>query len=110
MRSTRASRSSERNVEAVIDICRQLDGLALAIELAAARVPALGVQGVQERLGQRLRMLTAGSRIALRRHQTLRAALDWSHALLEAARPGRVPTAWSLQRRLTFEAVQQVGE
>ena len=72
----------ERNVQAVIDICRRLDGLALAIELAAARVPALGVQGVRERLDERLRMLTAGSRIALRRHQTLRAAFDWSHGLL----------------------------
>lgn len=71
------------NCPAVIDICRQLDGLALAIELAAARVPLLGVQGVLERLGVRLRMLTAGSRIALRRHQTLRAAFDWSYGLLD---------------------------
>jgi predicted ATPase/DNA-binding winged helix-turn-helix (wHTH) protein len=74
---------NESNVQAATDVCKQLDGLALAIEMAAARVPALGVQGVRERLGERLRMLTAGSRIALRRHQTLRAALDWSHRLLE---------------------------
>jgi predicted ATPase/DNA-binding winged helix-turn-helix (wHTH) protein len=73
----------KHNLQAVIDICRELDGLALAIEMAAARVPVLGVQGVRERLGERMRMLTAGSRIALRRHQTLRAALDWSHSLLE---------------------------
>ena len=99
----------ERNVQAVIDICRRLDGLALAIEMAAARVPALGVQGVRERLGERLRMLTAGSRIALRRHQTLRAALDWSHGLLE-------PQDQVVFRRLgvfsggcTIEAVQQVA-
>ena len=99
----------ERNVQAVIDICRRLDGLALAIELAAARVPALGVQGVRERLDERLRMLTAGSRIALRRHQTLRAALDWSHGLLE-------PQDQVVFRRLgvfsggcTIEAVQQVA-
>jgi predicted ATPase/DNA-binding winged helix-turn-helix (wHTH) protein len=75
-------RLDDERTPAAVDTCRQLDGLALAIELAAARVPLLGVQGVRERLGERLRMLTAGSRIALRRHQTLRAALDWSHALL----------------------------
>ena len=72
----------EKNAAAVIDICRQLDGLPLAIELAAARVPALGLQGVRERLGERLRILTTGARTALPRHQTLRAALEWSHSLL----------------------------
>ncbi|SFM05114.1 winged helix-turn-helix domain-containing protein [Variovorax sp. OV329] len=71
------------NVEAVVDICRRLDGLPLAIELAAARVPMLGVMGVEERLGERFHVLTGGSRVAPKRHQTLRAALDWSHALLD---------------------------
>ena len=70
------------NVEAVIDICSRLDGIALALELAAARVPLLGVEGIRERLGERFRMLTGGARVSLRRHQTLRAALDWSHNLL----------------------------
>ena len=70
------------NAEAVADICRQLDGVPLAIELAAARVRLLGVQGVRERLGERFRLLTGGARNALHRHQTLHAALDWSHALL----------------------------
>jgi predicted ATPase/DNA-binding winged helix-turn-helix (wHTH) protein len=70
------------NVGAVIDICRCLDGVALALELAAARVPLLGVQGVRDRLGERLRMLTGGSRVSMQRHQTLRATLDWGHALL----------------------------
>ncbi|MEO8310982.1 MAG: hypothetical protein ABI520_07425, partial [Caldimonas sp.] len=72
----------EQNVAAVVDICRHLDGIALAIELAAARVPLLGVTGVRDRLGERFRLLTAGSRLALRRHQTLRAALEWSYGLL----------------------------
>lgn len=67
-----------------IDICRQLDGMALAIELAAARVPLLGLQGVRDRLGERFRVLTSGSRLAPARHQTLQAALDWSHSLLSA--------------------------
>ena len=73
---------SDENVGAVVEICRRLDGLPLAIELAAARVPLLGVEGVRERLGERFRLLTAGSRLALRRHQTLRAALEWSYSLL----------------------------
>jgi predicted ATPase/DNA-binding winged helix-turn-helix (wHTH) protein len=72
----------EHNVAAVVDICRHLDGIPLAIEMAAARVALLGVAGVRERLGERFRLLTAGSRLALRRHQTLRAALEWSYGLL----------------------------
>ncbi|MDQ2962422.1 MAG: adenylate/guanylate cyclase domain-containing protein [Pseudomonadota bacterium] len=73
---------SDANVGAVIEICRRLDGIPLAIELAAARVLLLGVEGVRERLDERFRLLTAGSRLALRRHQTLRAALEWSYSLL----------------------------
>jgi predicted ATPase len=73
---------SDANVAAAVDICRRLDGIPLAIELAAARVPLLGVEGVRDRLDERFRLLTAGSRLALRRHQTLRAALEWSYSLL----------------------------
>lgn len=69
-------------LQAARDICRQLDGIPLAIELAAARVPLLGVDGLRARLGERLQILTAGARTVLRRHQTLRAALEWSHGLL----------------------------
>jgi predicted ATPase/DNA-binding winged helix-turn-helix (wHTH) protein len=71
-----------RNVGAVIEICNRLDGMALAIELAAARVPLLGVEGIRDRLSERFRVLTGGARVALPRHQTLLAALDWSHDLL----------------------------
>ncbi len=99
----------ERNVTAVIDIVRQLDGLALAIELAAARVPALGVQGVRERLGERLRVLTAGARIALRRYQTLRAALDWSFNLLDADEQAVFRRVGVFSGGCTIEAVQQVA-
>lgn len=70
------------SVAAVVEICRRLDGIALAIEMAAARVPLLGVEGVRTRLDERFRLLSAGNRIALRRHQTLRAALEWSHGHL----------------------------
>nr|MDQ6925919.1 winged helix-turn-helix domain-containing protein [Candidatus Eremiobacteraeota bacterium] len=73
-----------KNVAGVVEICRRLDGIPLAIELAAARVPLLGVEGVRQRLDERFRLLTGGARVALRRHQTLRAALEWSHGLLTA--------------------------
>ncbi|MGH2959683.1 MAG: ATP-binding protein, partial [Solirubrobacterales bacterium] len=75
---------TEQTLPIVIDICRRLDGIALAIELAAARVPLLGVDGLRAKLDDRFRVLTAGARFALRRHQTLRAALEWSHSLLTA--------------------------
>jgi pentatricopeptide repeat protein len=73
---------SDANVCGVVDICRRLDGIPLALELAAARVPLLGLEGVRERLDERFRLLTAGSRLALRKHQTLHAALEWSYSLL----------------------------
>jgi predicted ATPase len=66
----------------VADICRQLDGVPLAIELAAARVASLTVGEIAQRLDQRFRLLTGGRRTALERHQTLRAAVDWSYELL----------------------------
>ena len=71
------------NAGAVLEICRRLDGIPLALELAAARVPLLGVEGLRARLDERFNVLTGGSRLVLRRHQTLRAALDFSHGLLE---------------------------
>jgi len=64
------------------DVCRRLDGIPLAIELAAPRVPLLGLEELHRRLDDRFRLLTAGARVVLRRHQTLRATLDWSYALL----------------------------
>lgn len=71
-----------KDLGVIANICRQVDGIALAIELAAARVPLLGLAGVEARLGERLRMLGGGVRVPVRRHQTLRAALDWSFHLL----------------------------
>jgi predicted ATPase len=73
-----------QNAGAVAEVCRRLDGIPLAIELAAARVRALSVEQIAVRLEDRLRLLTGGSRTALPRHQTLRAALEWSHDLLTA--------------------------
>jgi predicted ATPase/DNA-binding winged helix-turn-helix (wHTH) protein len=71
-----------RLASATAAICRRLDGMPLAIELAAARIGAFGVEGVASRLDDRFRLLTGGSRTALPRQQTLRATLAWSHELL----------------------------
>jgi predicted ATPase/DNA-binding winged helix-turn-helix (wHTH) protein len=79
---------SERNAATVATICRRLDGIPLAIELAAARAAALGIEGLARRLDLRFHVLTGGRRTALPRHQTLRATLDWSHRLL--AEPDRI--------------------
>jgi predicted ATPase/DNA-binding SARP family transcriptional activator len=68
--------------DVVEDVCRRLDGLPLAVELAAARLRALPLATVAERLGDRFRLLTGGSRTALPRQQTLRAVVDWSYDLL----------------------------
>jgi predicted ATPase/DNA-binding SARP family transcriptional activator len=67
---------------AVADICRRLDGLPLAVELAAARLRALSIRDLTDRLGDRFRLLTGGARTALPRQQTLRAVVDWSYDLL----------------------------
>jgi predicted ATPase/class 3 adenylate cyclase len=73
----------EASAPVVAEICRQLDGVPLAIELAAARVASLSVNEIAQRLDQRFRLLTGGRRTALERHQTLRGAVDWSYELLE---------------------------
>jgi len=75
-------RLSAANASAITEICRRLDGMPLAIELAAARVRLLGVEGLRARLDERFQILTGGTRATLRRHQTLRAALEWSYGLL----------------------------
>jgi predicted ATPase/class 3 adenylate cyclase/DNA-binding CsgD family transcriptional regulator len=70
------------NAATVAEICQRLDGMPLAIELAAARVRALSVTDILTSLHDRFRLLTGGARSAVRRQQTLRASVDWSHALL----------------------------
>ncbi len=73
---------TEDNAATVTEICRRLDGMPLAIELAAARVRAMSLAEIVDSLHDRFRLLTGGSRTAVRRQQTLRASVDWSHALL----------------------------
>jgi predicted ATPase/transcriptional regulator with XRE-family HTH domain len=74
---------TDESAPIVADICRRLDGIPLAIELAAARVKMLSPKQLCERLEDRFRILTGGERTALPRQQTMRAAIDWSHDLLE---------------------------
>ena len=74
-----------RNVQVVAQICRRLNGIPLAIELAAARMGELSVEQIATRLGDSLRLLTTGSRIATPRHRTLRGTLDWSYELLSTS-------------------------
>jgi predicted ATPase len=75
-------RVTEQNAPAVVEIVRRLDGMPLALELAAARVKHMTVEQIAERLGNRFNLLSTGSRTALPRQQTLRALIDWGHDLL----------------------------
>jgi predicted ATPase len=82
-RAVRPGFTADGRTRAVInDICRRLDGLPLAVELAAARLRSLTVATLAERLDDRFRLLTGGARTALPRQQTLRAVVDWSYDLL----------------------------
>jgi predicted ATPase/class 3 adenylate cyclase len=90
-------RLDAQNGATIAEICRHLDGIPLAIELAAARVRVMPVETIAGRLGDRFRLLTSGNRTALPRQQTLRALIDWSHDLL--TEPERV-----LFRRLSVFA------
>jgi predicted ATPase/class 3 adenylate cyclase len=75
----------EQTAPLVVSICRRLDGLPLAIELAAARLRSLSLRSLADRLDQRFSLLTGGSRTALARQQTLRATVEWSYSLLHGA-------------------------
>ena len=97
------------NRHAVADICRRLDGIPLAIELAAARVELLGVEGLREKLDQRFHFLTAGHRSPVRRHQTLRAALEWSHHLLSLPEQAVLRRLSVFVGGFTLDAAQQVA-
>jgi non-specific serine/threonine protein kinase len=83
--STAGFALTEANAGAVARICRRLDGIPLALELAAARMRLLGAQQLADRLDDRFRLLAGGPRTADPRHQTLQAAIDWSHDLLSEA-------------------------
>ncbi len=97
-----------QNAKAVATICQRLDGIPLAVELAAARVKALSVEHIAERLHDRFKLLTGGSRTAMPRHQTLRAALDWSFALLSGQERAMLRRLSVFASGFTLEAAEAV--
>ena len=104
-----AFRITEHNAPAIVDICRRLDGIPLAIELAAARVRALSVETIAERLSDRFRLLVQGDRTALPRQQTLRALIDWSYDLLSEVERALFRRVAVFAGGWTLEASEAVG-
>jgi predicted ATPase/class 3 adenylate cyclase len=99
---------TEDNSAAVTEICRRLDGIPLAIELAAARVRALSIAQILDSLHNRFRLLTGGARTAVRRQQTLRASVDWSHALLTDPERALLRRAAAFMGGFDLDAAQAV--
>ena len=97
------------NRAAVVDVCRRLGGLPLALELAAVRTRVVSVEQIRDRLTDRFGLLTHGSRVALPRHQTLRTTIDWSHDLLEADERNLLRRLCVFAGRFTLEDVESVG-
>ncbi len=96
------------NSGAVIDLCRRLDGLPLAIELAAVRTRLLSVEQILDRLTDRFALLTGGGRAAIPRHQTLRATIDWSRNLLEPAEQALLSRLCVFAGRFTLDDAEAV--
>jgi len=99
---------SEASLPSMIEICRRLDGIPLAIELAAAWIPSLTVDELAARLDSRFRLLTGGSRTALPRHQTLRALVDWSYDRLAEDEQRMLRTLSVFAGGWTLEAAERV--
>jgi len=99
----------EETIPLVVSICRRLDGLPLAIELAAARLRSLSLAGLHDRLDQRFRLLTGGSRTALARQQTLRATVDWSYSLLNGPEQSLLRCLSVFAETFDLDAAEAVG-
>ncbi|MBO0868508.1 MAG: LuxR family transcriptional regulator [Micromonosporaceae bacterium] len=97
---------TDANQFAVADLCRRLDGLPLAIELAAVRTRVLTPRQILDRLSDRFALLTGGGRAALPRHQTLRTTIDWSHDLLTAAEQRLLRRLCVFAGRFTIDDVE----
>jgi predicted ATPase/DNA-binding CsgD family transcriptional regulator len=97
------------NARAVADICRRLDGIPLAIELAAARTGTLSVEQISARLSDSLKLLTGGGGATSSRHQTLRGTLDWSYSLLEEPEKRLFARLSVFSGGWTLEAAEAVG-
>ncbi|MDT5029771.1 MAG: hypothetical protein QOE61_6951, partial [Micromonosporaceae bacterium] len=96
------------NQVAVVDLCRRIDGLPLAIELAAVRTRALSPEQIRDRLNDRFGLLTGGSRAALQRHQTLRTTIEWSYDLLTPVERTLLARLCVFAGRFTLDDVEAV--
>ena len=97
-----------RSVPLVASICRRLDGIPLALELAAARLSSMSLAQIADRLDQRFRLLTGGSRNAMPRQQTLQATVDWSFSLLNLAERGTLTRLSVFAGGFDLEAAEQL--
>lgn len=97
-----------RNAVDVIEICRKLDGIPLAIEMAAARIKSLSVGEIRARLDAQFQLLTTGNRAALPRQQTLRATMDWSYDLLSEPEKTVLRRLWVFAGGCTLQSAAQV--
>ena len=100
---------TDRNAAAIAQVCRQLDGIPLALELAAARLTALSVQEIARRIDDRFRLLTGGLRTALPRQRTLRALVDWSYDLLTAEERSVLDALAVFAGSFSLEGAEQVA-
>ena len=101
---------TDQNAVAVAQICYRLDGIPLAIELAAARAKVLSVEQIADRLDDCFRLLAAGGRTAMPRHKTLRATMDWSHELLSEEEQTLFRRLSVFAGGFSIDAVESVGE
>jgi predicted ATPase/tRNA A-37 threonylcarbamoyl transferase component Bud32 len=99
---------TEKNAGTVADLCRQLEGIPLAIELAAARAKVLSVEQILAKMDDRFSLLMGGGRTTLQRQQTLRAAIDWSYGLLSEEERALMRRLTIFPRGWTLEAAEEV--
>jgi predicted ATPase len=103
-------RMTEENAQTIMDICRRVDGIPLGIELAAAHINVLRTKEILMQLNESFSLLTTDSRIALPRHQTMQASLDWSWGLLSAAEQTFLRQLSVFAGGWTLESAQAVCE
>ncbi len=106
--ATGSFRFDEAGLQAATDVCRQLDGIPLAIELAAAKLKVISIDELSARLNDRFEILIGGSRTALPRHQTLRATIDWSYDLLSESERSVLRMLSVFAGSFTLEAAEAV--
>jgi non-specific serine/threonine protein kinase len=99
---------TDKNAPTIAQICHRLDGIPLAIELAAVRVKVLAVEKILDRLSDRFQLLTGGTRTALPRHQTLRATMDWSYELLSGKERALLQRASVFAGGFTLESAEGI--